>query len=245
MAPHCLDAKGNVCIQIYFQFLRAGDDVLTMHPAGESLIFQLLTDTWNVYIEDRSRGLDERDGGKKSGEFIAGKESLSEMRGSRYAGVLRMTHNRVANLLRPSLLGKNLVSHEGVLRGAGIFFVIKIVQQTSDAIGLAEGLGSVAAVPSDGCFLIPIRTRTSLHCKRMLEQTWRLGVGVQQGPGFGSCVSYCGHFVLFLHRLPWDSVFSRLSSEIRTAFSALTLLFNLTIRIPCITVIMNRVGSLR
>ncbi len=156
-----------------------------------------------------------------------------------------MAHDRLANLLRPSLLGKNLVSHEGVLRGAGIFFVIKIVQQTGDAVGLAEGLGGVAAEPADGCLLIPVSAHTSLHSERMLEQTGRLCVGIQQDPGFGSCVSYCGHFVPFLHRLPWDSVFCRLCSEIRTAFSALTLLFNLTIRIPCITVIMNQVGTFR
>jgi hypothetical protein len=39
------------------------------------------------------------------------------------------------------------------------------------------------------------------------------------------------------------SVFLRLYSELRTTFSVLTLLFNLTIKIPCITVIMNQVRT--
>src|SRR5271169_2141919 len=112
-----------------------------MYPARKGLIFQLFTDIWGVYIEDRTGGLDERNGGEKSGEFIAGEESLGKMRCSRHTGVLRMAHDRFANLLRPSLLGEDFVAHERMLGGAGIFFLIEIMQKAGDAVGLAEGLG--------------------------------------------------------------------------------------------------------
>jgi hypothetical protein len=67
VATHGGDAKADVGIQIEAQFLRPLDDVLAVHSACESLIFHLLTDTWDIYIEDRFGGFHERYGGQKTG----------------------------------------------------------------------------------------------------------------------------------------------------------------------------------
>src|SRR5271156_3636783 len=137
-AAHSGNAESNMGVELEPQFLRPLDDVTAMDTARKCLIFHLLTDTRDIYIEDRSGGFHERYCGQKTGQLVARKEGFSEMGFSRYTGVLRMTHDRFANLLRPSLLGKNFVSDEGMLLRAGIFFVIKIVQQTGDAVGLAQ-----------------------------------------------------------------------------------------------------------
>ncbi len=106
------DAKINVGIQIHIQFLRALEDVFAVHATRESLVFKLLAHTLHIYVEDRFRRFDERNSGQKTGQFIAGKEGLGEMRVSRYTGVLCMSHDCYTNLFRPSLLGKNLISYE-------------------------------------------------------------------------------------------------------------------------------------
>ena len=72
-----------------------------------------------------------------------------------------MSHDRFANLLRPSLLGENFVSDEGMFFRAGIFFVIKIVQQTGDAVGLAQAVGGVSSKPASGRLLLAV----SASCK--------------------------------------------------------------------------------
>ena len=104
-----------------------------------------------------------------------------------------MSHNRLAHFRGPSLLGQNFVSDEGMFFGAGIFFVIKIVQQTGYEIGLAQGAGVVCDEPESGRLLFAMSAHAGLNSERMFEQTWRLRVLIEQGPGFGSRISYFGH----------------------------------------------------
>ncbi len=97
------------------------NDVFAMYTTRESLVFHLLTDAGNIYIEDRSGGLDQGHSGEKTGEFIAGEKGLGEMRGSGHAGVLCMAHDRLANLLRPSLLARILFPTKGCSSALGYF----------------------------------------------------------------------------------------------------------------------------
>src|ERR1700739_4800257 len=124
-AAHGGDAESNMGVEFEPKFLRPLADVFALYITRKCLIFHLLTHTRYVYIEDRFGRLDERYCGQKTGQLIARKEGFGEVRFSRYTGVLCMTHDGFANLLRPSLIRENFVSNEGMFLRAGVFFVIK------------------------------------------------------------------------------------------------------------------------
>src|SRR4029077_20505426 len=69
-----LDAESNVLVQINTQSRRALNNVVAVHLAGEGLIFHPFSHRLGVDLGERLTRLDQRNGGDKSGEFVAGEK---------------------------------------------------------------------------------------------------------------------------------------------------------------------------
>ncbi len=75
--------------------------------------------------------LDQRAGGQKPGQLVAGKQHFVEMRYPRHAGILRVAQDRGAQFLRPTLALQFAHADERVFLQGWVPLIVEVVQQGS------------------------------------------------------------------------------------------------------------------
>src|SRR6201987_2146378 len=89
------DAKRDVVVERDAELLSAVVDVVATDAASERFVFQFFLHGRCFHLVDAFRRFDERTGGEKAGEFVAGEEGAIERRDAWDAGIAGVTEDRV------------------------------------------------------------------------------------------------------------------------------------------------------
>ena len=127
---HCLNAEGDVDVEVDAELGCALNDVFAVDAAGEGFVFHLFLHARDFDVGDGFRRLDQGAGGEEAGQLIAGKEDFGEVRGARHAGVERVAKDCGAEFLGPAQALQFADADEGVLFGRGMALIVKIVEQS-------------------------------------------------------------------------------------------------------------------
>ena len=128
-----VDAELKMCGFVHFELGDPVGNLRAIDGGGKGFILEFLVDAFGFEVGDAVRSYFGA-GDDESGEFIDGEEDFCEVRITGGPGVFGMSEDGAADRFVDAEAAEVFDADEGVLFAGGVFFVIKVVEESGDGV---------------------------------------------------------------------------------------------------------------